>query len=144
MEKANGNDASVFIAWKNLKAAYRGKEMKDAPRLSYAKIKRMSLIDAKVGCTIPKEARRLQVLTQATAFFGTPQGDFSMTIDSICALVGGTPIPVNAYPSTRPKSNRQLHLGSIETPAIRNAADPSIAAQSQGFLSWLVGECWKL
>jgi hypothetical protein len=34
MEKANGNDASVFIAWKNLKAAYRGKEMKDAPRLS--------------------------------------------------------------------------------------------------------------
>ena len=44
MEKAKGNSASVFIAWKNLKATYRGKEMKDAPPLNYAKIKRMSLM----------------------------------------------------------------------------------------------------
>jgi hypothetical protein len=44
MEKAKGNSASVFIAWKNLKATYRGKEMKDAPPLNYAKIKHMSLM----------------------------------------------------------------------------------------------------
>ena len=37
MEKANGNSASIFIGWKNLKAAYRGKEMKDVPPLNYAK-----------------------------------------------------------------------------------------------------------
>jgi hypothetical protein len=37
MEKAKGNSASVFVAWKNLKATYRGKEMKDAPPLNYAK-----------------------------------------------------------------------------------------------------------
>ena len=36
-EKAKGNSASVFIAWKNLKATYRSKEMKDAPPLNYAK-----------------------------------------------------------------------------------------------------------
>ena len=41
-EKAKGNSASIFIAWKNLEATYRGKEMKDTPPLNYAKINRMN------------------------------------------------------------------------------------------------------
>jgi hypothetical protein len=38
------NSASIFTAWKIPKATYRGKGDEDAPPLSYAKIKRMSLM----------------------------------------------------------------------------------------------------
>lgn len=43
-EKMEGKSASIFIAWNDWKATYRGREKNDAPPLNIEKIKHMSMV----------------------------------------------------------------------------------------------------
>lgn len=58
-------ETEIFIAWKDLKATYRGKEKEDSPQLNNKNIKRFSIM--------------------MRSFFGTQKGDFSLTIKSVAA-----------------------------------------------------------
>ncbi|KAE8453692.1 hypothetical protein EG329_009203 [Mollisiaceae sp. DMI_Dod_QoI] len=64
--KANQEGEKVYIQWEDMKPTYRGREKKDAKPLDLKNIKRMSLM--------------------MRSFFGTQQGDFSMSIRSISAF----------------------------------------------------------
>jgi len=63
---ADSEGEQVFIKWEDLKATYRGKEKKDAKRLDLTSIKRLSLM--------------------MRSFFGTQEGDFSLSVSSISAI----------------------------------------------------------
>ncbi|KAF2869850.1 complex I intermediate-associated protein 30-domain-containing protein [Massariosphaeria phaeospora] len=56
----------VFVAWKDFKPTYRGKEQKDASKLDKKNVKRFSLM--------------------MRSFFGDQEGDFSITVKSIKAV----------------------------------------------------------
>ncbi|KAG9241726.1 CIA30 family protein-like protein [Calycina marina] len=55
----------VFIAWKDLKPTYRGREKQDAEPLDLKRVRRVSLM--------------------MRSFFGSQEGDFSLSITSIAA-----------------------------------------------------------
>ncbi|KXT08538.1 hypothetical protein AC579_5415 [Pseudocercospora musae] len=60
------HDRFVFIPWSSFNATYRGRLKKDAKPIDLKKIKRMSIM--------------------MRSFFGSQEGDFSLSMRSICAL----------------------------------------------------------
>ncbi|KAI9759046.1 MAG: hypothetical protein M4579_002635 [Chaenotheca gracillima] len=56
----------VFIPWSDLKATYRGREKKDAPKLNVHNVRRVSLM--------------------MRSFFGTQEGPFNLSVRSISAV----------------------------------------------------------
>ncbi|KAI5369493.1 Putative complex I intermediate-associated protein 30 [Septoria linicola] len=65
-EPGDTHDKTVFIPWSSFNATYRGRPKKDAKPIDLKQIKRLSIM--------------------MRSFFGTQEGDFSLSIRSICAL----------------------------------------------------------
>ncbi|KAK5120529.1 hypothetical protein LTR85_006184 [Meristemomyces frigidus] len=85
------HDRSVFIPWKSFNPTYRGKLKKDADPLDTTQIKRISIM--------------------MRSFFGTQEGDFSLSIRSITAVSKapehGSLLPLGV-------DARQLEAGSAQ------------------------------
>jgi hypothetical protein len=85
-------DQSVFIPWKSFNPTYRGKLQKDVDPLDTKKIKRFSVM--------------------MRSFFGTQEGDFSLSIKSINAVCEAPPHGDDAIVWCR--RNEALDLRQLE------------------------------
>ena len=83
-------DRTVFIPWDSLNPTYRGKLKKDAEPLDLKKIKRFSIMMRRYNLPLPSESPGV-ILTSSLSFFGTQEGDFSLTIKSIKAVAHAPP-----------------------------------------------------
>lgn len=94
-QPGDAHDKTVFIPWSSFNATYRGRPKKDAKPINLKKIKRFSIMMRRSVSQSHKPEHHQclcdmryadQVLT-FNSFFGTQEGDFSLKIRSICALV---------------------------------------------------------
>ena len=113
----------VFVRWDDLKATYRGREKKDAPPLDRTGIKRFSLLMRRYGRRSVWTAR-----ADAHSFFGTQEGDFSLSIVSISAFQNIDPGPFEPYRDD-PNGKEVSRSGTA-----RPHTD-------SGWLGWLFGRC---
>lgn len=82
----DAKDRSIFIPWSSLNPTYRGKLKKDAEPIDLMKIKRFSIMMRRWAMAIESKICFRHWLTMMFSFFGTQEGDFSLTIRSIKAL----------------------------------------------------------
>lgn len=85
----DAKDRSIFIPWSSLNPTYRGKLKKDAEPIDLKKIKRFSIMMRRWVAAMDSVNMHLifrSSLTPLRSFFGTQEGDFSLTIRSIEAL----------------------------------------------------------
>jgi len=81
-----GGKGKVFVKWEDLKPTYRGRDKKDAKPLDLENIERISLMIRRyvcVACDVP-QTKHMQH-ADPLSFFGTQEGDFSLSIKSISA-----------------------------------------------------------
>jgi hypothetical protein len=115
----------VFIAWNDLKPTYRGREKKDAKPLDRRNIKRFSIMIRRYMIF----ASLLRVLTYFS-FFGTQEGDFSLSVISIAASTNSSSSfdPGRAFPKHYKDDPKQdtvtLGEGMLD---IRGSSNPSKA-----------------
>jgi hypothetical protein len=83
-------DRTVFIPWDSLNPTYRGKLKKDAEPLDLKKIKRFSIMMRRYSSPLLGGPLGM-ILTSSPSFFGTQEGDFSLTIKSIKAASHAPP-----------------------------------------------------
>lgn len=78
----------MFIPWSAFNATYRGRPKKDAKKIDLKKIKRMSIMMRRYGniryYLLGRES--LSAHESRYSFFGTQEGDFSLSMREICAL----------------------------------------------------------
>jgi hypothetical protein len=91
MAKANGNSALHIYCMGKSEGGLPQQRDERRSSLQLCKNQAHELDDAKVGSTNRRKHDPCNILTQLQFFLALQQGDFSMTIDSIRALVGGTP-----------------------------------------------------
>lgn len=151
------NGTKIFIPWSELKATYRGKEKKDAPKLDLRAIKRFSLLMRrcveKFGPVKlqPSPSHNFSALCSAkcsimtdlvTSFFGDQEGPFSISVRSISAVAKPakdvdqdrstlTPFP---YPYKDDKTKAEMERRDIE----KSAAQPR---QGDGMLAGIWNTC---
>jgi hypothetical protein len=126
-EGAQSGNGKVFVAWKDLKPTYRGKEKKDAEPLDLKNIKRVSIMMRRYNASLLVVA---PILTQPS-FFGSQEGDFSLSIVSIAA-------------STKPSSSLEPYRDDPNEKSVpmkdeKYAGNTPGAKESRGWLSWLCG-----
>jgi hypothetical protein len=83
-------DRTIFIPWDSLNPTYRGKLKKDAEPLDLKKIKRFSIMMRRYNLPLPSKSPGV-ILTSSLSFFGTQEGDYSLTIKSIKAASHAPP-----------------------------------------------------
>jgi len=105
-------DSKVFVKWDNFMPTYRGREQKDAKPLDLKNVKRISLM--------------------MRSFFGTQEGDFSLSIASITAFKksdGGIFELYRADPNGKEDSRS------------KNERSDSSSSKNQSWLAWLISHC---
>lgn len=99
----DAKDRSIYIPWDSLNPTYRGKLKKDAEPIDLKKIKRFSIMMRRwVVAVITFLCTFSSLLTPNPSFFGTQEGDFSLTIRSIEA------VPHTPPPSVAPTVDSDL------------------------------------
>ncbi|KAK3672266.1 hypothetical protein LTR78_007806 [Recurvomyces mirabilis] len=88
----DAHNRSVIIPFDSLNATYRGKLQKDAPKIDTKNIKQISLMNR--------------------SFFGTQEGDFSLTVSSITAI---SKMPKQSETVASKKDGRQLEEQAVES-----------------------------
>lgn len=79
--KPQDSGEKVYLRWEDLKPTYRGREKKDAKPLDLKHVERISLMMRRFVYFRSSELK----LTR-DSFFGTQEGDFSMSVASISAF----------------------------------------------------------
>lgn len=82
-EPGHAYDRTIFIPFTSFNATYRGRLKEDAKPINLKKIKRVSIMMRRY-VDIPVEM--LVRVLKSASFFGTQEGDFSLSLRSICAL----------------------------------------------------------
>lgn len=77
---AQSGDGKVFVAWDDLKPTYRGREKKDATPLDLKSIKRFTIMIRRYDLFA-----FIASFSNTASFFGSQEGDFSLSILSIAA-----------------------------------------------------------
>jgi hypothetical protein len=114
-------DRTVFIPWDSLNPTYRGKLKKDAEPLDLKKIKRFSIMMRRYNFRPPSELSG-NILTSSFSFFGTQEGDFSLTIKSIKAAAHAPP---PAYEQTVTSDSSEVEKG--QSGSSDDLSDPEVA-----------------
>ncbi|KAE9377200.1 CIA30-domain-containing protein [Stipitochalara longipes BDJ] len=111
--KGDTHGGKVFVHWDDFNATYRGREKKDAKPLDLRHVKRISLM--------------------MRSFFGSQEGDFSLSITSISAFRKGE-IKIDE-PSSNSPSMRIITRNGMKK------ADDVLENDSQGWLSRFFRQC---
>ncbi|TAQ83458.1 hypothetical protein B7494_g8221 [Chlorociboria aeruginascens] len=96
------DNGKLFIAWDELRATYRGREQEDAKPLDLKNIKRFSLMMRRQVTILFRVSWRIALIL--ASFFGTQEGDFSLSITSISVVKkaeGSTPTPHQDGPDAK-------------------------------------------
>jgi len=116
--EGNGGSSKLFVPWEEMKPTYRGREKKDVKPLHLKDVKRISLM--------------------MRSFFGTQEGDFSLSITSISASMN--PKHHSSDSSLEMPYRDDPNIDS--TPAVESEKHPSSAPPSkQCWWEWLSGSC---
>ncbi|KAH9210545.1 complex I intermediate-associated protein 30-domain-containing protein [Leptodontidium sp. 2 PMI_412] len=108
--KVDSDGGKVYVHWDDFKATYRGREKKDAKPLDLKHVKRISFM--------------------MRSFFGTQEGDFSLSITSLSAFSKHDNVQNELY-SDNPKEK------AISQPT--NGA--TTKDEEQGWFGWMFGSC---
>jgi len=111
------NEMEIFVPWHALNATYRGREQEDAKPLNVESVKRISLM--------------------MRSFFGTQEGDFSLTINSIGAVT--QPCDIEKGSSYRP---RGVVIGDQEAWSWKNSNLVGLALILGSTWAISAGYCW--
>jgi hypothetical protein len=79
--KSDKEGGKVYVRWDDLRPTYRGRDKRDAKPLDLRNVKRISLMMRRCSFF----SVRLNFLTK-NSFFGTQEGDFSLSVRSIAAF----------------------------------------------------------
>lgn len=109
---------TIFIPWNSLNPTYRGKLKKDAEPLDLKKIKRFSIMMRRYVFSFSGNLPVL-ILTLSLSFFGTQEGDFSLTIKSIKAA---SHAPPPSYAQTVDPDSSEVEKGQSDDVSDRAAA----------------------
>lgn len=91
---------AIFIPWSKFIPTYRGKEKEDAPPLDLKNIKRFSIMIRRFVFQFLRKHGERMVLIEHNSFFGTQEGSFSLSVQSITAVK-----------TTEPTNPRELEQG---------------------------------
>lgn len=120
-----GGKGKVFVKWSEFKPTYRGKEKKDAKLLDLRSVKRVSLM--------------------MRSFFGTQQGDFSLSINSISAAgkVTGSDSPACSERYRDDPNEQDIPWNTANSKAKQNQQDliQDPNNHHQGWFGWLFSLC---
>ncbi|PQE27334.1 CIA30 family protein [Rutstroemia sp. NJR-2017a WRK4] len=111
--KGPADHGKIFVRWDDLKPTYRGREKKDAEPLDLKNIKRFSIM--------------------MRSFFGTQEGDFSLSMHSISAAMDESVKKVDTRYRDDPDEK-----GHDEPSPWENREAPRTR---QGWLAWIFGPC---
>ncbi|KAH7403323.1 CIA30 family protein-like protein [Cadophora sp. MPI-SDFR-AT-0126] len=108
--KVESTGGKVYIYWNDFNATYRGREVKDAKPLDLKHIKRISFM--------------------MRSFFGSQEGDFSLSITSVSAFAKHDRVQNMQY--------RDDPQQKATSPAKKGIACKEV---EQGWFGWLFGSC---